>query len=480
MEGLFNEYINLGLLKHTEAKYMVTKESGKAGGFAEKISAADKAGVTSIVIGRPAENKGYSYNELIGILKEKFNLSYNRKVYLVGIGMGDHNVMTIKAKEAFNNSQVIIGAKRMVESLSDFNKPKYISYKYDEIVKFIDEHKEYDKIAIAYSGDVGFYSGAKKMVNMLKGYETEMICGISSVVYFCSKLETSWDDAKLMSIHGKNEDMIGEILYNRKTFSLLGGKESARDLCRQLVEYGLGHVKVAIGENLSYPNESIHRGTAKDFTDSLFEELSVILIINENFKKKMAYCSIDDDEFIRGEVPMTKCEVRNISIAKLNLEEDSIIYDVGAGTGSVAIEMALNSVKGKVFAIEKSKKGIDLININKKKFNAFNLEVVEGLAPEAMEDLPIPTHAFIGGSSGNLEDILKSLLNKNTQIRIVINAVTLETLGEAIYCIKKFSLKNLDITQAVISKGKKIGKYNLMTGQNPIYIISCMGDDKYE
>ena len=480
MQGPFSEELNYAILKQISAEYLVTKESGKAGGFSEKISAANKANVITIVIGRPEENEGYSYSEVVKILQERFDIKSNRKVYLIGIGMGSPESMTIEAEKAFESSGVIIGAKRMVEGLDYFNKPKFASYKYDEIVEFIEEHREYETIAVAYSGDVGFYSGAKKLVKRLDNYDIEMNCGISSVVYFCSKLKTSWDDAKLLSIHGKEENIIDAVIYNEKTFSLLGGKESVQNICKDLVEYGLGDVSVAVGENLSYPNERIHKGLAKNFTNSIFEDLSVILITNLEFKTRKAYYNISDEEFIRGEVPMTKSEVRSLSISKLELEEESIVYDVGAGTGSVAIEISLNVKKGKVFGIEKNPKGIELININKKKFKAANLQVIEGLAPDAMEDLPAPTHVFIGGSSGNLKEIIRNLLDKNPKVKIVINAITLETLGEALECIKEFQLADVDITQALISKGRQLGKYNLMTGQNPIYIISFKGGGNYE
>ena len=142
--------------------------------------------------------------------------------------------------------------------------------------------------------------------------------------------------------------------------------------------------------------------------------------------------------------------------------------------------MALNVEKGKVFSIEKNQKGIDLINENKKKFKADNIEVIKGVAPKVLDSLLKPTHAFIGGSSSKLKDIIKTLLDKNPKIKVVINAITLETLLEALNCIKEFNVKSIDITQVVVSKNKKLGNYNLMTGQNPIYIISFKGDDKNE
>ena len=172
---------------------------------------------------------------------------------------------------------------------------------------------------------------------------------------------------------------------------------------------------------------------------------------------------------------MTKSEVRALSVAKLKICDDSVIYDVGAGTGSVSIEMALCAVNGMVYAIEKEEAAADLIEVNKVKFKTPNLQVIRGLAPEAMADLPKPTHAFIGGSSGNLKDIIACLLDKNPDIRIVINSVTIETLEETTQVIKEFNLVEEEITCINVSKARKLGKYHLMTAQNPVYIAVVRG-----
>ena len=480
MQGPFTEEFNYALLKQINGKYLVTKESGTLGGFKEKISSARRAGAKIIVIVRPKKEKGLSFNEIINILKIKFNIKGKKKIYLVGIGMGNLETMTLKAEKVIKTCDIIIGAKRMVESLKSFNKKNFISYNYDEILNSIEEHNEYENIVIAYSGDTSFYSGSKKMLEKLKKYDVELICGISSPVYFASKINKSLDDTKLISMHGKEENIIYHILHNKKVFSLLGGKDSIKTLCKTLIFYKLDNVNLYIGQNLSYKEEKIFKGKPKDFINSEFEGLTVILIENENFSPEKAYINIKDEEFLRGEVPMTKEEIRSLLILKLELDKDSIVYDIGAGTGSVSIEMALNLEKGKVFSIEKNQKGIDLINENKKKFKADNIEVIKGVAPKVLDSLLKPTHAFIGGSSNKLKDIIKTLLDKNPEIKVVINAITLETLLDALNCIKEFNVKDIDITQVTISKNKKLGNYNLMTGQNPIYIISFKGEGNYE
>ena len=198
-----------------------------------------------------------------------------------------------------------------------------------------------------------------------------------------------------------------------------------------------------VGENLSYENEKIFAKPASELTEYKGDPLSVICAVNENAGTRLETHGIRDEEFIRGKAPMTKEEVRTVSLSKLRLTADSVCYDVGAGTGSLSIEMALRAHQGQVWAIEKKEDAVELIHRNKLKFAADNLEIVEGLAPEALKDLPAPTHAFIGGSSGNLKEIVKLLLEKNPQVRIVINCITLETVSEALETAKEFGLKKM-------------------------------------
>ena len=150
-------------------------------------------------------------------------------------------------------------------------------------------------------------------------------------------------------------------------------------------------------------------------------------------------------------------------------------YEVGAGTGSVSVEMALRAWMGQVYAIEKKEDALALLKENKKKFAVDNLVIIPGVAPEAMTELPAPTHAFIGGSSGNMQDIINLLLEKNPKVRIVINCITLETVTEAMNAIRDFGLEDVDIVQLAAARSKSIGRYHMMMGENPIYIISCSG-----
>ena len=505
MQGPFSRELNAAMLRQYDCRYLVTKDTGKAGGFQDKIDAALECDAVPVIIGRPLKEEGMSVRECKRFLTEHFGLAHRPHITLLGIGMGSQKLLTVQGKNSLDQADLLIGARRMVDSVKRPGQDVFVEYRSREIRDYIDAHPEYDNIVIVLSGDVGFYSGARKLLEVLcqdsadlrvqrkngsekseeerdssaqNNTEIEIQCGISSVVYFMSQIGLSWDDAKIVSAHGRGCNLISHICYTEKVFSILGTSDGVAVLAEKLVKYGMGDVLLYVGENLSYENEKIFAKPASELTEYKGDPLSVICAVNENAGTRLETHGIRDEEFIRGKAPMTKEEVRTVSLSKLRLTADSVCYDVGAGTGSLSIEMALRAHQGQVWAIEKKEDAVELIHRNKLKFAADNLEIVEGLAPEALKDLPTPTHAFIGGSSGNLKEIVKLLVEKNPQVRIVINCITLETVSEALETAKEFGFEENEIVQLSAARSKAIGRYHMMMGENPIYIITLQNPGK--
>lgn len=473
MQGPFSAEFNAAMLRQWNCSYLVTKLSGAAGGFPEKVEAARRCGCTLVVIGRPQQETGISVMECKRLLCEKFKLTSKAEISLVGIGMGSADGRTEEASRVIAAAQLLIGARRMLSASVHPGQDTYCEYNSEKIAAYIKEHPEYEKIAVVLSGDVGFFSGAKKLIDQLDG-QVNVICGVSSVAYFMSRIQKSWEKVYLASTHGRYADLISLLGQHEKVFSILGEKGAVSNLAKKLLYYGMDQVRMYIGERLSYPDEKICSGMAEDFIEYETDSLSVIYLENPQCDARTTH-GISDTEFIRDNVPMTKEEVRTVSLAKLRLKENSVCYDVGAGTGSVAIEMALRCVCGKVYAIEKKPEAVALIQKNRKKFAVDHLQVLEGTAPEALEGLEPPTHAFIGGSSGNMETILKILLRKNPAVRIVINCIALESVSEALQCLKTLPVTDAEVVQLSVSKAKTVGRYHMMMGENPIYVISCTG-----
>ena len=473
MQGPFSTELNAAMLKQWNCSYLVTKLSGAVGGFPEKAEAARKCGCTLLVIGRPLQESGISVMECRHFLCEKFKLTSKAEISLVGIGMGNAAVRTEEASRVIAEAQLLIGAKRMLDACVHPGQDTYCAYDSEKIAAYIKEHPEYEKIAVVLSGDVGFYSGAKKLLDRL-GETVNVVCGISSVAYFMSRIQKSWEDVYLTSAHGRGANLIALLGKHQKIYSILGEQNAVAELAKKLLFYGMNQVRLYVGERLSYPDEKISSGRAEDFIEYETDSLSVVYLENPLHDARTTH-GISDTQFIRDSVPMTKEEVRTVSLSKLRLKEDSICYDIGAGTGSVSIEMALRCVSGKVYAIEKKPEAVQLIQKNRQKFAADHLQIIEGTAPEALESLEAPTHAFIGGSSGNMEKILETLLQKNPAVRIVVNCIALESVSEAVQCMKTLPVTDVEIVQLSVSRAKTVGKYHMMMGENPIYIVSCTG-----
>lgn len=406
-----------------------------------------------------------------------------KNVSIIGIGIGNLDFTHKKSIDLISNSDCLIGAKRMLLDFTHLNKDTFESSKAEDIYEYISKDNMHKNFGVLVSGDTGFYSLSKKLTEILEQDEfikVENIPAIGSLQYFCSKLNLSWDSIKFVSAHGRNLNIISTIMFNKKTFMLTGGELKPKNICKLLVDKGLGNLLVCVGENLSYNNERIIEDKASSIANMDFDSLAVMIIHNDNaIEIDSGFRSIGDDEFITGHAPMTKSEVRTISIGKLKLKSDSIVYDIGAGTGSVSIETALKLSGGTLYAIEKNKGAIDLIKENIEKFKVYNIEIIEGVAPEGLDNLPKPDSVFIGGSSGNMDAIFDCLLKKNPCVNIVINTITLQSLNEALKAMEKYKFEDVEIVNVSISKSKKIGRYDMMMGQNPIYIISGKGSGLY-
>ena len=182
-------------MRQFDCKYLVTKDTGKAGGFQEKIDAALSCGTVPVIIGRPLKEEGLSVAECRHMLAEYFGFTVKPHITLLGIGMGSQETLTVQGKKAAKSADLIIGAKRMADAVREPGQAVVYEYRSDVIADYIRNHPEYEKVVIALSGDVGFYSGARKLLTALGGRESnvEVICGISSVVYFMSEIGLSWD-----------------------------------------------------------------------------------------------------------------------------------------------------------------------------------------------------------------------------------------------------------------------------------------------
>lgn len=407
-------------------------------------------------------------------------------IYLIGIGMGGVGQMTDQAFDCLEAAEAVMGADRMLASVEDLiqGKPTLCSYKPGEMVQWLSA-LTWQEAALVLSGDTGFFSGAEAASKAFEreGWDVEWIPGISSLSYFCSRLGKSWQNVRAVSCHGRDCDLAAEVRANEEVFALLGGQGGVSAVCRELVANGLGSVSIWAGENFSYIEERITQEMKPaellmEDEARPFDSLACVLVKNPHAVQGKAWNSPlpKDEDFIRGKVPMTKETVRRITLDKLRLGPDAVCYDIGAGTGSISVEMGLEIRRqcgcGRVYAIEKDEEALELIRANGRKFHGSwkGFYVVPGEAPEVLEELEPPTHAFIGGSSGRMKEMIRCLLEKNPQVRIVVNAITLETVGEILASMKEYGFEEGEILQVMAAPVQKIGRFHMPKAQNPVYV----------
>ena len=280
MQGPFGEEMNLAMLRAAHARFLVTKDTGDAGGYAAKIRAAERAGVQAVIIGRPPQVDGISLEEAVRALEAKFFLADEpKRVLLIGMGMGDADSRTLAAERALREADCLIGSRRMLESVDGAGKIVREAIAAEDIARVIREESA-RRFAVLLSGDPGFYSGAKRLLGALKSTTVEVLPGIGSLQYFCAKLCIPWENVYCLSLHGRDGDIAGAVRTHEATFALLGGNGGARQALERLCTVGMGRLRAAIGECLAAANEHIVRGSVQELASKEYDALSVLLVEN--------------------------------------------------------------------------------------------------------------------------------------------------------------------------------------------------------
>lgn len=396
-------------------------------------------------------------------------------INLIGIGLGNPNLLTKAAYTAISNSSIIIGAKRIVDSIrSDFiGKKFFLEYNTEKIADIIKSNAG-SEISVIFSGDISLFSGGSKLFERLKAFKNCKINtfpGISSLSYLCAKTNIDISKVKILSFHGKDELLYHNIDSNEYTFIITSNGEGAKEICRKLISFGFFELDVTIGENLSYDNERITTAKPGDFLDMDISDLNCMIIFNPDSEKSISF-GLHDEVFARDKVPITKSEVRAVILSKLDINSDSICYDIGAGSGSVSIEMAGLAYEGKVYAVEKNPVAVELIKKNIHNFNAENIELIFAKAPEGLEHILEADKIFIGGSGGELNALMDIIFASQKHPTVVISAITLETVAQISDILKKAKEYGYDteVTAINVSKSKEVGPYNMMIAQNMVFI----------
>lgn len=394
----------------------------------------------------------------------------SRTFYIIGAGMGAPDSLTGEAMHALAASGAVFATQRLTAVCDRAAVCPFDQLAAEAIAS------DAPTVSVLVSGDVGFFSAAGRLRGQLAPHgDVRLICGLSSMQYFCAKLGISYDDACVRSLHGRAGSILGAVSYHKKTFVLTGGENTAPKVCKTLVDAGFGGLTVHLGENLGAADERIQAGTAETLAAEVCGNLAVLLI--EHPDAVNAYEPVRDDMLTRAKVPMTKEEVRWVSVSRLAVQPRDTVWDVGAGTGAVTLELARKASDGLVYAVERKPEAVALLHENRAKLGGYNVKIVEGAAPDALEALPAPDCVFVGGSGGAMRRILAIAKQKNPAVRVVVNAIALETLHETQAALSALGFADVEVTQLSAARGKLVGPYTMMTANNPVFILSGGGAD---
>lgn len=439
------------------------------------------------------------------------------KIYAIGIG---YKPLDKKAQEIIFNSETILASKRLFEVFKryeEFNKVKdkvKVINNVDETINFIraqsTEHRAQTESVIASkarqsqvselltkafgtnsklktivllaSGDPMFFGIGRRLVREFRGDKVEILPDLSSIQLAFSRIKEVWSDAFLMSLHGgpdpkkkrklefRRED-IQMLLEKHNKIAVLTDKVNNPSVIAKCLNSKL---KMFVCERLGYPDEKIIKGTPGRIAKMRFREPNVVVIKGQESGVRgqgdKTGFGLTEAEIAHSRGLITKDEIRAIAIHKLRLPQNGVLWDVGAGSGSISIEAARLCPSLKVFAIEKDGNQINNIKKNKIRFNAANVLIIKGKAPEALKRLPAPDRVFIGGSGGRLGKIISFIAKLPVGI-IIINAVTIETLNEAVKGLESKGFKTR-VSEAAVSRSRLIGGKMHMSALNPIFIIT--------
>ena len=389
------------------------------------------------------------------------------------IGIGDNGVHGLHPQliEWIENAEVLVGGERLLSFFPNFKGEKIVLK--TKIMRIVEQlGKRNQNIVILASGDPLFY-GIGGLLS--KKIPVEIYPYISSIQLAAAKFGISWQDAYFVSIHGRPiKGLAQKIDGKKKVFILTDENNSPNTLAKYLLEFGMTEYEAYIAENLQGEEERCRKMTLEEMEKSSFSPLNVVILVQTQEAKKWPL-GIEDEEFYQRKPEkglITKKEVRVLSISALNLNAQSVVWDIGTCTGSVAIEAGKIAKEGKIYAIEKNEEDIANCLRNQKKFRV-DFTVVHGKAPEGLDEFPDPDAIFIGGTGGNMEELLTVCCQRlKNDGRIVLNLATIENLYESIKILNRLGF-HTEVTQVQIARSKPILSLTRLAPLNPVFIVSA-------
>ena len=398
----------------------------------------------------------------------------NNKIYLVGAGIEGWEGFSPAALNIINRSEILIGHQRHLDIFPDFNGEKVVLGPLPELLDLL--KKSGQPIAILASGDPTFFGISRFILRNLPKDRIEIFTNVTSMQYAFSRIKEPWDDAIFVSAHGRGlHAAIDKIISAEKACVLTDRINTPAAIAMELLERGAEGYEAWLCEDLGLPSEKFTRTDVRGLAELAASDLNILILIRTYEAKLTQYplIGINDDEFQTTKKLITKQEVRAVTMAKLQLQDDLVLWDIGAGSCSISIEASNLMPNGRIYALEKNPVCIGFINENLKKFCARNIKLIEAYAPDGLDNLPDPDRIFIGGAGGNLEEIIDTADKRlKPEGMIVLNAVTLDTLTKSVEYLEDHGY-SVEVTSVNISRTRPLTEFKLFEAHNPVFIIAA-------
>jgi len=396
---------------------------------------------------------------------------------VIGIGPGRQEWLPPAITELVKHCDVLIGGSRALKLFPGFTGQQYcLSGDLTSSIAVIKKALlEKNAVGVLVSGDPGFFSFLPRLKKEFPEERIDVYPGISSLQFAFARAGLPWQEATFASVHGRELSVLPQVI-TRPTAVLTGGENTPQKIAQLYLERG-SNPHISIGNALAYPEEFWATMDAKHLAQEKTSLKNAIVILypdsNQSIKQGSGCrIGIPDDEFLRGKVPMTKAEIRVQVLAKAQISTYDRVVDIGAGTGSISIEAAGLASAGVVYAIEHNLEAQELILANQHKFGVSNLHLISGAAPDVFGDLPPVDVCIIGGSNGRLGEILKTVPLVEGG-RIVITAVTIETVAQGLKLLTDFNYQDIDTVSIQAVRWKAVQTLHMAQALNPIFIISA-------
>jgi len=397
-----------------------------------------------------------------------------QKIYLVGAGIEGWEGFGHKALEVIGTAEVLIAHPRHLAIFPDFAGEKRELGELAAMLEFLKATAK--RTVVLGSGDPNFFGVARFLLRNLPKERIEIFPNVTSVQYAFAQIKEPWDDAIFVSVHGRGlKGAVDRIVAAEKAAVLTDEKNSPAVIARELLARGADGYEAWLCEDLGLPGEKITKTDVRGLAELPAAPLNIVIFIKtwEPQLQQYPLLGIADEQFATAKKLITKQEVRAVTLAKLQLQDDLVVWDVGAGSGSVSIEASNLVPNGRLFALEKNPQYLGFLRDNLKKFVARNVQLVEACAPDGFEALPDPDRVFIGGSGGRLEEIIDAIDKRlRPDGRIVLNAVTLDTLGKAVEYLESHGYE-IEVACINVAKTKNLTEYRMFEAQNPVYVITA-------